>query len=286
MSYSVVGGLAPCAVASLPFLLVLFFAILALGVARVISGNEPSTPSLRSVRMRAFSHPVREFIKSRTYAVPSDVSYPLTDDFSGEVEMSTPRLARHYACPPTSVEELRRRYGTSKSILGDWSCKETRRFYRQQLPVSLRLDGVLGLSLEERARIAAEARHALRIYSRERCHLPGRLLAIILDGVRHLQTYGYWRGSGMTWPEIWRKYRQRARQELGSNATDAQLDHRAYELIVDRACATNDFIDRVAEEGIVSQVVQLRSDVSPTRKKRKTLRKMQVVSRMLLRSIV
>ena len=92
----------------------------------------------------------------------------------------------------------------------------------------------------------------------------------------------------MTWPEVWRKYRQRARQELGPEASDAVLDHRAYELIVDRACATNDFIDRVAEDGFVSQVVQGRvsSSDSPSRKKRKTFQKMQVVSRILLRSIV
>ena len=292
MNHFLYGGLSTPAVASLPFFLILFFAVLALGVARIISSTEaPSTP-IRSIRMTAHCSSVRELMNHQAYATHNEFSYPLSghdfhvEDFYGESDVPTPRLARHYACPPTSVEELRRRYGTSKNILGDWSCKETRRFYRQQLPVSLRLDGVLGLSLEERARIAAEARHALRIYSRERCHLPGRLFAIVLDGLRHLQTYGYWRGSGMTWPEVWRKYRDRARRELGESASDSELDHRAYELIVERACATNEFIDRVAEEGFVAKSLHRVPSEVPPRKKRKTIQKMQVVSRILLRSLV
>ena len=43
----------------------------------------------------------------------------------------------HYACPPTTLETLRKRYGTSRSLWGEWSNKETRNFYKTQLPLSL-----------------------------------------------------------------------------------------------------------------------------------------------------
>ena len=108
------------------------------------------------------------------------LSMQVDADHSFGVVKIKPEAANHYACPPTSVEALRKRYGTRKSLWGEWSCKDTRRFYRQQLPRALQIDGALGLTLEQRAQLAAEARHALRLYSRERCHLPGRMVSRLL----------------------------------------------------------------------------------------------------------
>jgi len=45
-------------------------------------------------------------------------------------------MSRHYICPPTSVDILRRRYGTS-GYFGDWSMAQTRQFYKSQLPNAL-----------------------------------------------------------------------------------------------------------------------------------------------------
>lgn len=59
------------------------------------------------------------------------------------------------------------------------------------------VDGSLGLSLQERAELASACRHALRIYSRERCHLPGRILARLYDGLRHMHDFGYWSENGI-----------------------------------------------------------------------------------------
>lgn len=151
--------------------------------------------------------------------------------------------ANHYACPPTSVEALRRRYGTRGNMWGEWTCRDTRRFYRQQLPRALQIDGFLGLSLRERARLASEARHALRVYSRERCHLPGRLMARLLDGVRHLQTFGYWSSTGMTWEEIIFKYEMQIRQALGPDTSEELIQSYVYKKILDRACETNKDVD-------------------------------------------
>lgn len=48
-------------------------------------------------------------------------------------------------------------------------------------------------TLEERARLASMARHAARLYVRERCKLPSRVLAHLYDGLRHLKNYGSFR---------------------------------------------------------------------------------------------
>jgi hypothetical protein len=43
----------------------------------------------------------------------------------------------HYTCPPTTVESLRKRFGRRRSLWGEWSNKETRQFYKTQLPTAL-----------------------------------------------------------------------------------------------------------------------------------------------------
>lgn len=248
------------AAASLPFLLLLLFAGLAFSVAHVIGTGEGSTPMARGQRQQLLqsSLPLRQMLQS---GAPMDLGRLLVnrevmqheDDENSPLLMS--KFTNHYACPPTSLDALRRRYGSSKSIWGEWSCTETRRFYRQQLPVSLRMDGVMGLSLEERARLAAEARHALRVYARERCHLPGRVVAMAFDGMRHWQTFGYVRWDGMTWPEVKAKYLRRARLALGPQASPEELEQRVYELIVERACATNELMDSIALQDLWSSLV-------------------------------
>lgn len=55
------------------------------------------------------------------------------------------------------------------------------------------VDGAGGLSLEELARLASTARHAARLYARERCALPSRVVAHLYDGLRHLKNYGTFR---------------------------------------------------------------------------------------------
>ena len=41
----------------------------------------------------------------------------------------------------------------------------------------------------------------------ERCHLPGRVLSSIYDGVRHYQLFGYWSSEGMSVEKIKMKYK-------------------------------------------------------------------------------
>jgi len=104
----------------------------------------------------------------------------------------------------------------------------------------------LNLTLEERAKLAAEARRTLRLYSRERCHLPGRVVARLYDGLRHLQTFGYWSTDGMNWKEVKDKYSRDAKSQLGPLATQEDIELQVYRRIIDRACATNKWFDDVA----------------------------------------
>lgn len=141
-------------------------------------------------------------------------------------------------CALPSVDLLREAYGPRRNFWGDLSARETRIFYKELLPVSIklealarrgirdvngkfdnsqessalasaedsgsRIDGdggvaqsVFGgggvLSLEEQARLASTARHAARLYARERCALPSRVVAHLYDGLRHLKNYGTFR---------------------------------------------------------------------------------------------
>ncbi|CAN0330855.1 unnamed protein product [Discosporangium mesarthrocarpum] len=104
--------------------------------------------------------------------------------------------------PLPSVDLLREAYGARRNFWGDLSAHETRRFYHELLPVALQLeessdgsdaDDMLPCDLEERARLASMARHAARLYARERCALPSRVVAQLYDGLRHLKEYGTFR---------------------------------------------------------------------------------------------
>jgi len=187
---------------------------------------------------------------SSTTAAPSpsttiDLPVAIAQGFFDARENSTSAV-----CPSlVTLESLRAMYGARKSFWGEWSDAEARKFYKQLLPRALQIDGALGLSLEERARLAAEARHSLRLYVRDRQRLPGRLVARLYDGLRHLVDFGSWSSNGMTWEEVKQKYTREAREELGDSATEEDLQLFVYRRIVDRACVTNALFDQLAEEG-------------------------------------
>jgi hypothetical protein len=118
-------------------------------------------------------------------------------------------------------------------------------FYWSQLPRALQVDGALGLSLEQRAQLASEARYTLRLYSRERCRLPGRLLARAYDGMRSMLSFGYWSSEGMTWPEVKRKYTGEARRALGEDASEEALMTFVYTKVLQKSCSTNPLFDQL-----------------------------------------
>jgi hypothetical protein len=266
-----VGGLSGC---SVPFAVLMFVAVASLFLSIVISAEDmPSSPQkvhLSSATMCRHASKQSAFVHHNTAIRTQPMYIPLRmSDESSRIVARLERqdeilsepvnhlnkviISKHYACPPTSLESLRKRYGTRQSLWGEWSNAETRAFYRTQLPRALQIDGALGLTLEERAQLASEARHALRVYSRERCFLPGRVAARIYDGLRHFQLFGYWSCDGMNWTEVKEKYAKDARIQLGPDALPADIEMFVYRKIVDRACATNAIFDHYASQGSIEQ---------------------------------
>lgn len=120
--------------------------------------------------------------------------------------------------------------------------------YYRHLIDSNAVEGALGLTLEERALLASEARHALRLYARERSNFVARVFAEVYDGLRHLQSFGYWSSTGMNWEEVKLKYRREAIQVLGSSAPKEEIDFHVYNRILERSCATNIVLDEIAHK--------------------------------------
>jgi hypothetical protein len=191
-----------------------------------------------------------------------------------------------------TVDLLRSKYGYRESFWGDWSCQQTRRFYKDMLPLCLQQieahhsdrgrvdsgkDDTCLILLEEKAYLAAQTRIALRLYSRERCILPGRLAAEVYDGVRHLSDFGQWSTKGMSWEQLKDKYWLEAQIRLGpSTSTDSLLRY-TYGRIIDRSSRSNGIIDTIADEnsgrGTIRRILlamlkeQLRVALSLTGKK-------------------
>jgi hypothetical protein len=71
--------------------------------------------------------------------IPSQSDESLTGSSRSSVNQNvgSSSSTSHYYAPVTSLENLRKRYGSRKSVFGDWTNQETRQFYKQQLPRSL-----------------------------------------------------------------------------------------------------------------------------------------------------
>ncbi|CAM9702846.1 unnamed protein product, partial [Sphacelaria rigidula] len=145
-------------------------------------------------------------------------------------------------CALPSVDLLREAYGPRRSFWGDLSARETRIFYKELLPgatgdIAWSVFGEGELTLEEQARLASTARHAARLYARERCSLPLRVVAHLYDGLRHLKNYGTFRVTGMTWNELWAKYEAQVREE-NPLLTSNELRERVCLRILEKSCCT------------------------------------------------
>ncbi len=198
------------------------------------------------------------------------------DNSEEQVEKKTshdaPESVETYKFSQTSVAILRKRFGSRKSPWGEWTDEETRAFYKQQLPRSLLEEGALSLSLKERAQLAAESRHALRLYARERQKLPGRVVAKCTDGLRHLQEFGYWSSKGMSWDELMTKYSTEARN---AGVSPEEVENYCYTRIVERSCVTNTAFDKIAEKGLQKGLTAvLKSKISAGTESLKFLDKM------------
>lgn len=100
-------------------------------------------------------------------------------------------------------------------------------------------------TLEERARLASMARHAARLYVRERCHLPSRVVAHLYDGLRHLKEFGTFRVTGMTWEELWDKYERKILAE-DPTLEGEDLKTSVCLRILEKSCSTSEVFNNLS----------------------------------------
>jgi len=180
------------------------------------------------------------------------------------------RRKQEWADRYTTVDGLRATFGANKNKLyGDLDAATTRKLYKSLLPTAV-CELVLDIEVrpEELAQLAFEARKAAKLYARERCRIPARLLANWYDGFRSLKRYGRFQTEGMSYDQVFDKYYRRSAQERSSsfsgNFTDKNehKDTRGLDenrnvwneedivtqtcmKILESACRTNSLIDRM-----------------------------------------
>jgi hypothetical protein len=156
----------------------------------------------------------------------------------------------------TTLDGLRTTFGSNTNKLyGDLDASTTRRLYRSLLPTAV-CELVLDVEVrpEELAQLAFEARKAAKLYARERCHVPARLLANWYDGIRALKRYGRFQTEGMSYDQVFDKYYRRSALERSLSLhdnddsdewTEDDIKTSTYMKILESACRTNPLIDRM-----------------------------------------
>lgn len=149
---------------------------------------------------------------------------------------------------PTTVEELRRVYGTSRYPWGDLGANEARSLYHQLLPTTL-LEDDLGLPLHERAQLAVAARKAAKLYVRERTLAPLAIGSELYDGMRQLYQRGSFQPQGLSEEQVWLKYAGVSHPSLLLDSADASCgaDVDALEdiffTVLKKSCSSNPHVD-------------------------------------------
>lgn len=178
------------------------------------------------------------------------------------------RRKQEWAERYTTLEGLRATFGSNRNKLyGDLDAATTRRLYKSLLPTAV-CELVLDVEVkpEELAQLAFEARKAAKLYARERCHVPARLLANWYDGFRALRRYGRFQTEGMSYDQIFDKYYQRSalerslslniekeevlgkrkrRNEANEELTEEDIVTQTCMKILESACRTNPLVDRM-----------------------------------------
>ncbi len=150
----------------------------------------------------------------------------------------------------TSLESLRETFGANKNkIWGDLDAASARRLYKTLLPKALLELVQAGVQPEDLAPLAYQARVAAKLYARERCHLPARVMANLFDGFRTLKRYGRFQPVGMSYEQVWQKYQKAVLENLQEDGvddvTDADIAIRHICMrILESSCRTNEGVDR------------------------------------------
>lgn len=153
------------------------------------------------------------------------------------------RRKAEWAARYTSLEGLREAFGSNRNRLwGDMDASTARLLYKTLLPTALcELVLDLGVTAEELAPLAYEARRAAKLYARERCRVPARVAANLYDGVRQWKRYGRFQPAGMSYEQVWDKYYSQWCDECGS---EEEVVSKTCQTILEKSCQTNEMIDR------------------------------------------
>jgi len=175
------------------------------------------------------------------------------------------RRKQEWADRYATLDGLRATFGSNKNkIYGDLDATTTRKLYKSLLPTAvceLVLDLNMNMNMnmnrdnchvvcpEELAQLAFEARKAAKLYARERCHVPARLLAKSYDGFRALKRYGRFQTEGMSYDQVFDKYYQRQQNRIDDDDekdwTEEDIVTRTCMQILESACRTNPLIDQM-----------------------------------------
>jgi len=164
------------------------------------------------------------------------------------------RRKQEWADRYTTLEGLRATFGSNKNKLyGDLNAATTRRLYKSLLPTAV-CELVLDVEVrpEELAQLAYEARKAAKLYARERCHVPVRLLANWYDGFRALKRYGRFQTEGMSYDQVFDKYYRRSALERSLSMSRNRTDGRGHAWTRSQRIRNRD-TDEWNEEDIVTQ---------------------------------
>lgn len=169
--------------------------------------------------------------------------------FHRDYQLRKEKWAKRY----TSLQSLRDTFGANKNKLwGDLDAASARRLYKTLLPKAL-LDLVqAGVQPEDLAPLAYQARVAAKLYARERCRVPSRIMAALFDGFRTLKRYGKFQPVGMSYNQVWAKYEAQVLEDLEDTAAedhqeliDANVAVRKICLrILESSCRTNSNVDK------------------------------------------
>lgn len=197
--------------------------------------------------------------ESKSITSPPEPSKMTYSKFLTEEQHTTAKLA--WAARYTSLHTLRQTFGRNRNkFWGDFDSKASRKLYHTLLPRALLGLYEMGLwSPEDLAPLAYQARLAAKKYARERCVVPGRIMAMVYDGFRSWRDWGTWSVEGLSWEQVWYKYETQVLEEMMEE--DSSDDQGEFDLndigvqkeitaqiclrILERSCATNGMVDRL-----------------------------------------
>lgn len=153
----------------------------------------------------------------------------------------------------TNVKGLRDRFGRNRNrFFGDLDSAKARRLYQTLLPTALLPLVKAGVKPEDLAPLAYQARVAAKLYARERSKVPARIAANLFDGFRQLKRYGKFNTRGMSYDQVWEKYRRVILEdcvdEEGSEDDDLLEEDVTAQIclkILEKSVTTNQYIDRL-----------------------------------------